>query len=374
MLQDWDFDAEVESQIRSLVHDLVVMESPSGDASGIHRVMERLLPDLFTIPDITVSWHQESGFPLLDVSRGTRGALLLGHADTVWAEGTLTTMPWYEDQDAGKIFGPGILDMKAGLAIAVFALRGIGPTTPFRLLVTPDEEIGSRLSRGYIEASAKKASLVLVLESGMPEGGLKIARAGVGDFTCTVTGKESHAGLEPGKGASAVREMAQQVMWLDTLENRILGTTVNPGVISGGTRSNVVAGQASLAIDVRVRTLGEMQRIENTLAHPPVFNPGTEVHYHGEFNRPPMELGGSAHEWFRRAQETWQDHTAEPLEGRRVGGASDGNFTAEITPTLDGLGAVGAGPHARHEQIEWRYMAPRVGLVRELVDRAGGTL
>ncbi len=373
MSPDWDFDKEEGTQIRSLIHDLVVTESPSGDASGIHRVMERLLEDLLPIPDIHVDWHQVAGFSLLEVSRGSGGALLLGHADTVWPQGTLKTMPWYEDQD-GKIFGPGILDMKAGLAIAVFALRGVAPTTPFRLLVTPDEEIGSALSRETIEKYAKESPLALILESGMPKGGLKIARAGVGDFTASVTGIESHAGLDPEKGASAIREMAQQVMWLETLEHRLLGTTINPGVVSGGTRSNVVAGNAIIGIDVRVQTAGEMHRIENTLAHPPTFDSRTQVHYEGGFNRPPMESTPASHEWFRWAQKAWSDHTTWPLEGLRVGGASDGNFTARLTPTLDGLGAVGVGPHARHEQIDWQYIAPRVGLVRDLVERAGGSL
>lgn len=371
MSPDWDFDAESATEIRTLMHDLVVTESPSGGAIGIHRVMERLLSDLLAVPDIRVDWHQEAGFPLLEVSRGTGGALLLGHADTVWPEGTLLTMPWHEDQE-GQIFGPGILDMKAGLAIAVFALRGIAPGIPFRLLVTPDEEIGSALSRPYIEEYAKAASLALILESGMPQGGLKIARAGVGEFTCTVTGIESHAGLDPEKGASAIREMAQQVLWLETLEHRILGTTLNAGVVSGGTRTNVVAGQAEIRIDVRVRTQGEMHRIENTLAHPPVFDARTRVQYTGGFNRPPMESSPASQEWFQRAETTWRDHTDWPLEGLRVGGASDGNFTARLTPTLDGLGAVGLGAHARHEQIDWKYVAPRVGLVRELVEAAGG--
>ncbi len=370
MFEGWDFNADDESLFRTLIHDLVVIESPSGDRAGIHRVMERLLPDLLTIPGIHMEWHQEEGFPLLEVTRGIGGAFLLGHADTVWPKGTLMTMPWYQDQD-GRVFGPGILDMKAGLAIAVFALRAVTPTTPFRLLVTPDEEIGSTLSRDYIESYAKKAPLALILEAGMPQGGLKTARAGVGDFTCTVTGIESHAGLDPEKGASAIREMAQQILWLETLENRVLRTTLNPGVITGGSRSNVIAGTGTIEVDVRVQTASEMERIEATLAHPPTFDARTQVRYGGGFNRPPMEPSRASQEWFLWAQNAWQERTGWPLEGLRVGGASDGNFTARLTPTLDGLGAVGMGAHARHEQVDWRYMAPRVGLVRDLIHRAG---
>ncbi len=365
----WDFSAEQESALKQLLYELVAIESPSGEAERIRQVMARAVEDLEGVPNVEMTWHENGGLPILELWRGRGGALLLAHADTVWPLGTLEVMPWQEDGQ-GKIFGPGILDMKAGLALGIYAIRSLDPATPFHLLITPDEEVGSEKSRAIIELQAQGAPVALVLESGMPNGALKIARAGVGDFNADITGVQSHAGLEPEKGASAITEAAQQILWLKTLENRVMGTSVNVGTVEGGTRSNVVPGHAQMAIDVRVQTRSEMERIESTLAHPPIFDTHTTVHYHGGFNRPPMEAMASSAAWFERAQWIWRQETGQELEGVRVGGASDGNFTAAFVATLDGLGAVGQGPHARHEHIEWSYMPKRVRLIAQLVEAA----
>ncbi|NMP22133.1 M20/M25/M40 family metallo-hydrolase [Sulfobacillus harzensis] len=355
------------SAMRQWLQELVMIESPSGDAKGVQDVMERIAEVL----DGTgrIRWETTPMGPILQISRGSGGALLLGHADTVWPQGTLKDMPW---RDEGEwVYGPGALDMKAGLALAMAVIRDLPETVPFRLLVTPDEEVGSEASRTAIEEAAQLAPLVLVLESGMPGGAIKVGRAGVGDFRLYVRGIESHAGLDPDRGASAIRELAHQILWLEGLEQKVLGTTVNVGVVSGGTRSNVVAGKAEAHIDVRVTTRTEMDRIRATLEAPPRFDPNCQVEYQGGINRPPMEPTADSAVWVERARRIWSSVAGQQLAGVRVGGASDGNFTARFTPTLDGLGAVGIGAHARGEGVEWRWMEPRHALLTQLISEAG---
>ncbi|MDA8193622.1 MAG: M20 family metallopeptidase [Thermaerobacter sp.] len=357
-------EAEPAFEMKTLLKDLVAIESPSGEPEGIRQVMRRLSQDL--PQDMAMRWHDTPRGPIFEARRGSGGALLLGHADTVWPRGTLQTMPWREDGDL--VYGPGTLDMKAGLVLAVAALRS--SDAPAVLLVTPDEEIGSGASRPLLESRAREAQVVLVLEAGMPDGAVKIARSGVGDFHLSITGVESHAGLEPERGASAIKELAQQILWLGGLENRLLGTTLNPGVVDGGTRTNVVAGRAEGYIDVRVQTAREMERITETLAAPPRFDPRVKVEYRGAFNRPPMEPDPPMLRWFEYAASIWKHTTGQVMHGMRVGGASDGNFTARLAPTLDGLGAVGQGAHARHEHIAWSSMNPRLALLEQLLARA----
>lgn len=357
-------DRAQDFDLKHLLKDLVQIESPSGDTEGIQHVMQRLAQDL--PQDVQVQWHSTPRGPILEAQRGSGGALLLGHADTVWERGTLRTMPWRDDQE--RIYGPGVLDMKAGLALAVAVIRQTD--VPIRFLVTPDEEIGSQASRAYLESRARDAVVVLVLEAGMPDGAVKIARSGVGDFQLSIEGIESHAGLDPDRGVSAIRELAQQILWLSSLENRLLGTTINVGVVEGGTRTNVVPGKARAYIDVRVQTSREMNRIMDTLTAPPRFDPKISVQYQGHFNRPPMEPNHRMMRWFEYAAKMWEEKTSTPLRGARVGGASDGNYTAPIAPTLDGVGAVGHGAHARHEYVEWSTMEPRLHLLKTLVARA----
>ncbi|WP_053961096.1 M20 family metallopeptidase [Sulfobacillus thermosulfidooxidans] len=362
----WD-----DNQGKKLLADLVHIESPSRYVQGIRQVQERVLDALKPL-SLQYQWHFTEHGPILEIFRimpGRQGPLLLAHADTVWPLGTLKTMPLQIQGD--RIFGPGVLDMKAGLVIGVGALYDVPADVPFCWLITPDEEIGSALSRQLIEEKARKASVTLVLEPGGNEGALKIGRSGVGNFRMEITGIESHAGLDPDQGASAIRELAQQILWLASLENRVLGTTINVGVVKGGNTTNVVAASAVAEIDIRVKTQKEQERIEKTLNAPPQFDTRTSTRYVGGFNRPPMDHGPVAEQWFRQAAEIWESVRGKPLAGINVGGASDGNFTAAITPTLDGLGAVGQGAHARHEHIEWRFVPWRQRLVHELVVRAG---
>lgn len=358
----------VSDDMRTWLEKLVKMESPSGDVKGITRVLECLADELSTLGEIHLTETKRG--PILTVSRGRGGALLLGHADTVWPKGTLKTMPWRDEGD--WVYGPGALDMKGGLVLALSALKALPDDAPFCFMVTPDEEIGSEASRESIEEHARESRVVLVLESGMPGGAIKIGRAGVGEFSVAITGVESHAGLDPEKGSSAIRELAHQILWLEGLDNKMLGTTLNVGIIRGGTRTNVVAGSAEAHIDVRVTTRDEMDRIHRTLTAPPRFDPKCRVEYGGAFNRPPMEPNPRSQEWVGQAANIWESLTGESLAGVRVGGASDGNYTAALVPTLDGLGPVGKGAHARSEGVEWRFMEPRAQLIRELIVRAGG--
>ncbi|MCY0898177.1 MAG: M20 family metallopeptidase [Firmicutes bacterium] len=347
------------------LHDLVTMESPSGDIAGLSDIMEYLQYHLKGLGDVNLG-HTEQG-PILTIRRGNSGALLLGHADTVWPRGTLRAMMWRTEGD--WVYGPGVLDMKGGLALAMAAFMELPADVPFTLLVTPDEEVGSMASRPIIEEAARQAPLVLVLEPGMADGAIKVARAGVGTFLLKIGGRESHAGLDPDDGASALKELAHHILWLDTLADRQRGTTVNVGVASGGTRSNVIPGQATAAIDVRVCRREEMVRIQEALAHPPVFDRRCEIQYTGTFDRPPMELTPSSERWVRQASQIWEKLTGQPLGLARVGGASDGNFTALLAPTLDGLGAVGVGAHARHEGVYWPYMVWRLELLKALIEK-----
>lgn len=354
-------------EMRRWLKALVEEESPSGYASGIKAVMEQIA-NILKPADVEIIWHWRGGMPILEMKRGAGGPLLLGHADTVWPIGTLTQMPYRDEGET--VHGPGVLDMKAGLVIGAAALRDLPKEVPFSFVITPDEEVGSALSRLFIEQAAQSHSLVLVLESGLENGGLKIGRAGVGQYRLQVTGVESHAGLDPTKGASAIRELAQQILWLATLENRILQTTINVGTVQGGTRSNVMAGHAEAQLDIRVRTNSEGERIAAILRNPPVFDKRTTVSYAGDFSRPPMEPGPLHGGWFEKASELWMQYTGEKLAGSRVGGASDGNFCARLTPTLDGVGAVGKGAHARHEQVLWRFMEARKDLIGGLIRMA----
>ncbi len=355
------------NDMRQWLETMVAIESPSGDAEGIGQVMDVVAEVLGDKG--AVSRTPTSAGPMLEVSRGQGGALILAHADTVWSRGTLAEMPWREQGD--WVYGPGCLDMKGGIAIAMAAIRNLPDNVPYTLLITPDEEVGSDASREAIEEAARRSRLVLVLESGMPGGAVKVGRAGVGDYTLHIRGVESHAGLEPEKGASAIKELAHHIQWIEGLENKVLGTTLNMGVVQGGTRSNVVAGKDWAHIDIRVTTRSEMERIEAILSAPPRFDARCEVVYEGGFNRPPMEPNAQSQTWFREASDIWRQVTGEDLAGVRVGGASDGNFTAPLAPTLDGLGPVGQGAHARNEGVDWRYMEPRRQLVQELLVRAG---
>lgn len=296
--------------------------------------------------------------------------LILCHYDTVWAAGTLARMPFQIQGD--KIFGPGVFDMKASIVLAEYAIRALAELQqklprPITLLLTSDEETGSLNSRALIEAQAKESAYVLVLEPPITGGALKTGRKGIGRFMLEIEGRASHAGTEPEKGLSAIEEMAHQILALHGLRDKEKGSTVNVGVVSGGTRPNVVAARAHLDIDVRAWTLSEAERLTNAIKQLKPVTPGIVLHPAGGFNRPPMERSESIVALYEKARELGRQIGLELGEGQ-TGGGSDANFTAALgVPTLDGLGMPGAGAHADHEHIDSEHFPSRAALLALLL-------
>ena len=297
--------------------------------------------------------------------------MALGHADTVWPVGTLRTMPFR--QADGRLWGPGVLDMKAGIAFFIFAARGLRELEipvgrKVLLQLNSDEEVGSQSSRALTEKNAACSQAVLVLEPGTGlEGKLKTARKGVGDFTVVVRGKASHSGVDFQAGASAVVELARQINRIAGFTEVERGITVNPGVIAGGTRSNVVAAEARAEIDIRVRRLKDAPALEKRFRELKPYNPRCTIEVSGGLNRPPMERSAGIARLFHTARMLARELGVE-LEESQTGGGSDGNFTAALgVPTLDGLGGVGEGAHAANESILIDRMADRTALIAKLL-------
>jgi len=295
--------------------------------------------------------------------------MLLGHFDTVWPLGTLSKMPLR--RDGAKLHGPGTFDMKAGIAIGLGALRALRALNvaapPVTMIWTTDEEIGSGTSRTLIEAEARQARAVLVLEPALPGGALKTSRKGCGEFELRVRGIAAHAGLDPGKGASAIHELAAQIAVIETLQDLPRGISVNVGIVSGGSRPNVVAEEARAVVDVRAPTRDAADAIEAALRRLKPVRAGTSLTIEGGFDRPPMERTAAVAALFQRAAAVASGHGGHVSEGG-AGGGSDGNFTAALgVPTLDGLGAVGDGAHAAHEHVDLESLPFRVALVAGLI-------
>jgi glutamate carboxypeptidase len=303
-------------------------------------------------------------------SRPTGQLLVLGHYDTVYATGALTKMPFRVS--AGKGYGPGIFDMKAGIVQALFALDALRQThTPLRkrivFLWTSDEEIGSDSSRKLIETEARRSDAVFVLEPSLgPRGFLKTARKGVGEAEIIVHGRASHAGLAPQEGVNAVHELARQIARLEQWNNLRRGISVNADMIEGGTRVNVIAERARAVIDLRALRLADMRRLEKRLHALRPLTPGVRLEIRGGFNRAPMERKVSA-ALFSLAK-SLAAQMGLSIGECVAGGGSDGNLTAALgVPTLDGLGAVGDGAHSAHEHVLVRTMPQRAALLAALL-------
>jgi glutamate carboxypeptidase len=304
---------------------------------------------------------------------GAPAQLLLGHCDTVWPAGTVERMP-VEVRD-GRLSGPGVYDMKGGLAQGIFALRalrdlGLAPQVEPAFFINSDEEIGSGESLPRIGKLARRVRRVFVLEPSLGAAGdLKTRRKGSLRFTLTVHGKAAHSGLEPEKGASAVRELARIIQWLYGLADPARGVTVNVGVISGGLRANVVAPEARAELDVRVLAGEDAVRLEREvlgLALRAPETPGTRVEVLGGIDRPPLEPTPGNQALFAAARR-WAGELGIPLGEGTAGGASDGSLTSLVTPTLDGLGAVGDGAHALHEHVVLDRIPERTALLALLL-------
>lgn len=359
-----------QKEMISCIRELVECESPSDHPD--RRIVPKLIHMVRGIARVGV-WpggHIRCEF-VLPGSKKDGQILALGHSDTVWPLGTLKTMPFR--QSRGRLWGPGVLDMKAGLVFFAYAMRILREfDVPVRrkviLQVNSDEEVGSPTSRALTEQAAMQSVAVLVLEPGTGlDGKLKTARKGVGDYRIAVRGRAAHAGLDFEKGANAVLEMARQIERIASFTRLKEGITVSPGVIQGGTRSNVVPAECHIEVDVRAPSAAAQRYLERQFASLKPFDKRCQVEVAGGLNRPPMERSAGVRGLFRTARALGEEIGVE-LEESSSGGGSDGNFTAALgIPTLDGLGAVGEGAHAPHESILVNRIADRTALLAKLV-------
>ena len=360
---------------REFLKTLVETESPSHEKAAVDRVgaivaeeMRRLGAQVEILPSQETGDHVLAHFAQNKVEMADKPILILCHMDTVFPLGTINTFP-YQEAD-GKISGPGTLDMKAGIVIALAAIEEVqrsGLSRPLNLLCTSDEEIGSLTSRPHIERLAKKSELVLVLEGGMVDGALKTWRKGVGEFWVRTKGRAAHSGGDHEKGRNAIEEMAHQVIAIQQLTDYSRQTTVNVGVIQGGTVSNVVPEEAVIQVDVRVMQPGEWERLDEEMNKLKPGLDGTSIEVTGRLNRPPMPFDSTMKATFERAR-TIAAQMGMDLKAGGTGGASDGNFVAPLgIPVLDGLGAVGEGYHSEREYIFADSIAQRTKLVAALL-------
>jgi glutamate carboxypeptidase len=364
-------------EMTALLAQLVEMESSSYDKSALDRLggflagqlgdldsVAEILPQTKTGDHLRAHWGNSTG-----------GALLLCHMDTVWEAGTLARQPIRLED--GLFYGPGAFDMKGGIVNALWAMRtlldlNLLPARRVTLLITSDEEIGSRSSRSVIESEALSHDVVFVLEPAQPpHASLKTSRKGVGLYRVTVTGRPAHAGADHEKGINAIEEMAHQVLNIQRFTEYEAGTTVSVGVVRGGTRSNVVPAQATARVDVRVIDAAEAARLDARMHSLTARLPGASVHVSGGINRPPMARSAAVARLYVQAQDLGEALGLRITEAGS-GGGSDGNFTAALgVPTLDGLGVVGDGGHAEHEHVVLSSMPERAALLAALI-REGG--
>ncbi len=353
---------------------LVALESPTTDKAAVDRCGAALATRLEAIGGrVTRLSRPDRGDHLLaEFGCGTSQILLLGHFDTVWPVGQLDRMPLTRVD--GTLHGPGVFDMKAGIAIAMLATRALLETgAPLNhrivMLWTTDEETGSESSRAAIEDEARRSTAVLVLEPSLPGGAVKTARKGCGTYHLLVRGIAAHAGIEPQKGASAVQELAHQILIVNALQELDRGISVNVVQASGGLRSNVIPDEARATVDVRVPTAVAAAEIEAAFRALRPVDPRTSVEASGGIDRPPLERTGLVLRLYKQAQDVARELGQQLAEGG-TGGGSDGNFTAALgVPTLDGLGAIGDGAHALHEHVDIETLVERAALVAGLISR-----
>lgn len=358
-----------------LLEELVAAESPSTVPPSQAHVMDLISWSLEEVGyQVRLVPGRETGGHLLgrpsDRARGAPLQLLLGHSDTVWPLGTLKRMPLETDGDVLR--GPGSFDMKGGLVQMVYALRALAeldlkPSVTPVVLVNSDEELGSFESERWVRILARMADRAMVLEPALGQKGLiKTGRKGIGRFRITVRGQSAHAGLDPGKGASAIQELSHVVLALHALTDLERGISVNVGQITGGSRANVVAPESSAEVDVRVPSMEVGREIEHAIYSIRPVTPGTTIEVQGAVDRPPLERTPRNRRLWRAAERIGEALGMEIEEGF-AGGGSDGNTTSVYTATLDGLGSVGDGAHATHEFVRLDLMAERASLLAGLL-------
>ena len=369
-----DFCCGEREWVLDTTEALVRLESPTTDKAAVDRCGAELASRLEAIGGrVTRLSRPERGDHLLaEFGCGESQILLLGHFDTVWPVGQLDRMPLTRSN--GRLHGPGVFDMKAGIAIGMLATRALleadaRPSRRIVMLWTTDEEVGSGSSREAIEEEARRSAAVLVLEPSLPGGGVKTSRKGCGGYRIVVRGIAAHAGIEPQKGASAVQELAHQILRVNGFQDLSRGISVNVVQVSGGLRSNVIPDEASAVVDVRVPSAPGASEIDRAFRALKPVDGRTTVEASGGFDRPPLERTEQIAHLYEEAREVARELGQELAEGG-TGGGSDGNFTAVLgVPTLDGLGAIGDGAHALHEHIDIETMPGRSALVAGLIGR-----
>jgi glutamate carboxypeptidase len=364
-----------EQALIELLRHMVDAESPSSRPDS-HRLIISVLEEAFIDLGCRVrKLHGDGNYHHVfarraERRRGTRSQLLLGHYDTVWPLGTTARRPF--EVDGNQVRGPGVFDMKGGLAQIVFALRairelGLEMSVEPVILVNSDEEIGSRTSTRYIRALAGCVERAFVLEPSMGEdGAIKTERKGIGRFTVVVHGKAAHAGLDPEAGASAILELAHVIQQLFALNDADKGITVNVGTIDGGLQPNVIAPHSQAVVDVRVPTVADGERIEQTILGLQPTVPGVRLSIDGGIGRPSMEQTPRNLALWHEVRKLGEDLDLD-LRQVRAGGGSDGNTTSQYTATLDGLGPVGHGAHAEHEFLYLDKTLERTALLALLL-------
>ena len=366
------------NEIIQTIRELVELESPSDNKQAVDR-LARVTAAKFEALGGRAQFHRVNDFGdhlqiTFDGDRAGKPILLLGHYDTVYPLGTLKEMPCRITND--RIYGPGVLDMKSGIALMLAAIEALRVARkslprPITVLLVSDEEVGSASSRAITERLARKSAAVLVLEPSYgPHGAVKTARKGVGEYTLRVTGKASHSGLDFEKGESAIVELSRQILRISKLVNLKRGLTLNVGLVQGGTRVNVVPAEASAVLDVRIARKKDAAGIDRKLRALRPFNRKCQLEISGMINRPPMERTVGVAQLYEKAVAIAR-HLGWRLQEAAVGGGSDGNFTAGLgIPTLDGLGGVGEGAHAAHESVLIDELPRRAALLAELIEQA----
>ena len=378
-LTDWlALSRAHETELFDLIEKLVLIETPTSDKPANDRIsslgaelLGSLGAEVTVYPEPEYGDHVSAKWGAANDS-GLPHAFIVGHLDTVWPVGTLARMG-YTERD-GRMYGPGVLDMKAGIATTVVGLRalqanGLWPDRPLSVLFNTDEEVGSPSSRPLVESLASGADYALIMEPGQAgAGALKTQRKGLGEFRIFVEGKASHAGAFPERGASAIHELAQKVLELQAMNDWPNGITVNTGLISGGSARNTIPASAEATIDVRVRTVDQAEHIEAQIRSlKPVIN-GTSLRIDGSFHRPPMPRTPALAKLAATLIE-WSEEIGFELTEESTGGGSDANLTAAMgVPSADGLGSKGQNPHAEGENIEIGEQANRLALFMHAVN------
>jgi glutamate carboxypeptidase len=359
-----------------LIQTLVRVESPSDDKAAVDACGNVIVGHIRALGGRVKLHRQRALGDVIEARFGPRkkvGAqpvLILGHIDTVWPVGTLKTMP--SRVADGRLWGPGTLDMKAGVAMALVAIEMLIEAglldREILLLLNSEEEVGSPVSRPITERLARECSAVYVLEPAQGPA-YKTARKGTGNWRIDIKGVAAHAGVDFEKGSSALRELARVVERVSEWTDLKRGLTVSVGLAGGGSKTNVIPAEAWAEVDVRIARKADGPRIERRFASLKAADRRCSLVVTGGINRPPMERTRATVALFARARALAAE-LGFALDEASTGGASDGNFTSAVgVPTLDGMGAVGEGAHAQHESILVEHLAPRTALLAGMLVR-----